>query len=246
MAQGSYLGPLTFIILIDSLKSVCLTHKFIDNTTLSEILDRRSTSMMQQFVDELTEWSRQHAMSVNGRKTKEMLIGPIRKKPPPPLTLDGAVIDRVKTFKLLGVHVSDDLKWSHHIDAICSKAASRLHFLKLLARSGASLEDLVCFYTSVVCPILEYACPVWHSSLTVAQADALESIQKRAMRLMCQLDYKTACIIVGIDDLNSRREHLALSFFNHNVLNTESCLHYLLLDKRNPDIINRLRKPKQY
>ena len=25
-------------------------------------------------------------------------------------------IDRVKTFKLLGVHVSDDLKWSHHID----------------------------------------------------------------------------------------------------------------------------------
>ena len=183
MAQGSYLGPLTFIILIDSLKSACLTHKFIDDTTLSEILDRRSTSMMQQFVDELIEWSRQHAMSVNGRKTKEMLIGPICKKPPPPLTLDGAVIDRVKTFKLLGVHVSDDLKWLHHIDAICSKAVSRLHFLKLLARSSASLEDLVCFYTSVVRPILEYACPVWHSSLTVAQADALESIQKRAMRL---------------------------------------------------------------
>ena len=38
-------------------------------------------------------------MSMNGRKTKEMLIGPIRKKPP--LSLDGAVIDRVKTFKLL-------------------------------------------------------------------------------------------------------------------------------------------------
>ena len=44
----------------------------------------------------------------NGYKTKEMLIGPIRKEPP--LSLDGAVIDRVKTFKLLGVHVSDDLK----------------------------------------------------------------------------------------------------------------------------------------
>jgi hypothetical protein len=157
--------------------------------------------MMQQLVDELIEWSRQHAMSVNGRKTKEMLIGLIRKDPPSPLVLNGAVIDRVKTFKLLGVHISDDLKWSHHIDAICSKAASRLHFLKLLARSGASQEDLVCFYTSVVRPILEYACPVWHSSLTVAQTDALESIQKRAMRLMCQSDYKIACIIVGIDDL---------------------------------------------
>ena len=82
----------------------------------------------------------------NGYKTKEMLLGAIRKEPP--LSLDSAVIDRVKTFKLLGVHVSDDLKWSHYIDAICSKAAYRLNFLKLLMRSGALLENLVCFYTS--------------------------------------------------------------------------------------------------
>ena len=40
MAQGSYLGPLTFIILIDSLKPACLTHKFVDDTTLSEILEK--------------------------------------------------------------------------------------------------------------------------------------------------------------------------------------------------------------
>ena len=54
----------------------------------------------------------------------------------------------------------DDLsKMSHHIDAICSKAASHLHFLKVIARSGASLEDLVCFYTSVVRPILELRLP---------------------------------------------------------------------------------------
>jgi hypothetical protein len=201
--------------------------------------------MMQLFVD-VIEWSRQHAMIVNGRKTKEMLIGPIRKEPPPQLTLDGATIDLVKTFKLLGVRVSDDLKWSQHIDAICSKAASRLHFLKLLARSGASLRDLVCFYTSVVRPILEYACPVWHSSLTVAQSDALEFIQKPAMRLMSQLDYKSACLHVGIDELYSRREQLTVNFFKWSVLNADSCLIYLLPEKRDPDIINRLRKPKQY
>ena len=129
------------------------------------------------------------------------------------------------------------------------QSAPRLHtvyFLKLFELSGSSLENLVCFYTSVVRPILEYACPVWHSSLTVAQADALESIQKREMRLLCQADYTMACMIVGIENLHSRREHLTLSFFNRNVLNTESDLHYLLLVTRDPDIINRLRKPKQY
>ena len=59
------------------------------------------------------------------------------------LTLVVAIIDHLKTFKLLGVHVTDDLEWSHHIDVICFEAASRLHFLKLLVRSGAALGDLV-------------------------------------------------------------------------------------------------------
>ena len=55
--------------------------------------------------------------------------------------------------------LDDLIKRSHHIDAIRSKAAYRLHFLKLLARSGSSLEDLVGFYTSVVRPILELRLP---------------------------------------------------------------------------------------
>ena len=83
MPQRSFLGPLTFIILIDSLRAACLSHKFVDDTTLSEIIDKGAASQMQQFVDELVEGSTRNAMNVNGRKTKEMLIGPICKKPPP-------------------------------------------------------------------------------------------------------------------------------------------------------------------
>jgi len=37
---------------------------------------------------------------------------------------------------LLGVHVANDLEWAQHVDAISSKTASRLHFFKLLKRSG--------------------------------------------------------------------------------------------------------------
>ena len=82
-------------------------------------------------------------------------------------------MERVTTFKLLGVHVAKDLKWAQHVDAISSKAASRLHFLKLLKHSGASLDDLLCFYKTVVRPALEYACPAWHSSLTTGQSLSL-------------------------------------------------------------------------
>jgi len=45
-------------------------------------------------------------MNVNGRKTKETMIGPILKDLPPLLLFNGATVERVQTFKLLGVHVS--------------------------------------------------------------------------------------------------------------------------------------------
>ena len=114
-------------------------------------------------------------MIVNSRKT-EMLIGPVLKDPAPSVSLSGTPVDRVTVFKLLGVHVASHLKWSQHVDAITSKAAARLHFLKQLKRSGAGWDDLLCFYSTVIRPVLEYACPVWHLSLTAAQTKALESL----------------------------------------------------------------------
>ena len=40
MPQGSWLGPLIFLLVIDDLIQLdCLVHKFVDDTTLSELLD---------------------------------------------------------------------------------------------------------------------------------------------------------------------------------------------------------------
>jgi len=38
MSQGSWLGPLTFLLLIDDLQVDCLAHKYVDDTTLTELL----------------------------------------------------------------------------------------------------------------------------------------------------------------------------------------------------------------
>ena len=82
------------------------------------------------------------------------------------------------------VHISNDLKWGQHVNVIFSKAASRLHFLKQLKQAGAGTDNLLYFYNMIVRPVLEYASPVWHSSLTVAQSNSLESVQKRAMQII--------------------------------------------------------------
>jgi len=102
----------------------------------------------------------------------------------------------------------------------------------------------LCFYTTVVRPVLEYACSVWHSSLTVSQYEALESLQKRAMRIIFNHDdYLTSLIIAGIDNLQTRREHLTEQFFLRNVIKEQSSLHYLLPTKRDLNMTSRNQPP---
>ena len=110
MPQGSYLGPLTFVILIDSLRPGCLTHKFVDDTTMSKILNKSVASNMQSLVDELVQQATETGMIVNDRKTKEMLVGSILKDPPLSVILSGTPVAPDTTFQLLGVHVANNLK----------------------------------------------------------------------------------------------------------------------------------------
>ena len=58
MPQGTWLGPLSFIVMIDDLKIACLTHEFVDDVTLTEILPSITTpSIMQNFFAELHSWA---------------------------------------------------------------------------------------------------------------------------------------------------------------------------------------------
>jgi len=101
------------------------------------------------------------------------------------------------------------------------------------------------FYCTVVRPVIEYASPVWHSSLTVAQSDALKSLQKRAMNINFPGDnYTAALTIAGVDTLRSRRDALTRRFFTQHVLDEKSCLHYLLPSKRDENTTGRLRKSR--
>jgi len=47
-----------------------------------------------------------------------------------------------------------------------------------------SNDDLLYCYTTVIRPVTEYACVVWHTSLTKGQTLQLESIQKRALKII--------------------------------------------------------------
>ena len=247
MPQGSWLGPLIFIILIDDLRLWLLTHKFVDDTTVSETVSKGSTSQMQSAAEALLEWSRLNHMNINCKKTKEMIIGPLCKESVTSLTIASSLVERVSVYKLLGVMITSSLKWDDHIDVITAKAAKRLWFLKKLKRAGVSTDDLVHYYQAVVRPVLEYACPAWHTSLTKQQIKLLEDVQRRALQIIVgNVKYSEACCAVGVQSLADRRSELCRSLYMQVVNNQFHSLHYLLPQKRDIELISRLRSANTY
>jgi len=122
------------------------------------------------------------------------------------------------------------MKWGDHVAAVTLKAAKRLWFLKKLKRAGVVREDLVYFYQSVVRPILECACPAWHTSLTKEQTKWLEAIQRRALQVIIDnIPYEEACCKLNLARLADRRHSLCRTLFQQ-ITNPEShILHYLLI-----------------
>ena len=74
---------------------------------------------------------------------------------------------------------------------------------------GQSHGHLVSVYVSVVRPVLEYACPVWHTNLPQYLSDNIEVIQKSALKCIFPgLDYAEILRRVNLDTLNVRRDSI--------------------------------------
>ena len=133
----------------------------------------------------------------------------------PDVQLDANTIPCVDTAKVVGLIINKNLTWQDHVDHIIKQASKRL-FMLFRARSfGATQEQLAQLYCQRIRPVLEYACPVWHPALTVAQRTSLERVQKRVCRIILGRyynSYSATLATFGLSSLEKRRDQLTLSF----------------------------------
>jgi len=77
---------------------------------------------------------------------------------------------------------------------------------KKLKRAGASPKDLVYYYQAVIRPVLEYACPAWHCSLTKEQTKTIEDVQRRVFQVtLGNVSYDEVCHTLNVSTLSDRR-----------------------------------------
>ena len=203
--QGTICGPKCFMMYINDLSTPVPLYKYVDDSTLFEICEMNSISLMQESVDIAAEWTKNNDMKMNSEKSKEMIIsyahGNIGNEVPNTL-IDGKVVERVDHVKLLGITLSNDLTWKRHVDNIVKKAGKRIYMLYQLKRAGVNQTDLVTIYISVVKPVVEYACPVWHM------------IQKRAVRAIFPgMSYVDILNHINLSTLKERRDYLCKKYF---------------------------------
>ena len=97
------------------------------------------------------------------------------------LYIGNQTVERISSYKLLGVVINENLKWNCHVDYITAKASKKLYALRLLKRTGVQEQDMLKVFRNSVGPILEYAVQVWQDVLDYLY-DRIESMQKRHLK----------------------------------------------------------------
>ena len=174
-------------------------------------------NLLQSYITEAEQFTLSNKMVINKQKTKVISFTKSKKWDfPPELNFsDGTEIECVSAIKLVGVIVTQDLKWSQNTEYICRKARKKLWILRRMKNLELDLFQLFDIYSKEIRSILEMAVPVWHPSLTKQQAADIERVQKLAFKIILQdryIDYELACKTFETETLEDRRTKLCYRF----------------------------------
>ena len=234
--QGTVLGPILFLLHINDLPSVISSkvRLFADDCLVyREIKNRQDQIALQKDINLLENWGSKWGMRFNAANCNIMRMS--RKQTPisTQYELSGQVLEEVKDAKYLGVTVSDDLEWTKHINAITTKANSKLSFLRRnLKGCPEKLRETT--YFVLVRSFLEYSATVWHPHQKY-NSDKLEMVQRRAARFVKGRYGMYESVTQMLEELtwvplSKRRENARLILF-YKIINNLAMVPHSCLEK---------------
>ena len=155
----------------------------------------------------------------------------------------------MKELKLLGVKITNDLKWNNNTEYITARAYKKLWMIRRLKLNGASNMELRDIYCKHVRSVLEYAEVVWHPGLPLENTTSIERVQKSALAIILGKEYESysnALDLLKLEKLSTRREALCTKFALKSLKSEKYSSWYVLDEKvcNTRSKINRL-KPTQ-
>ena len=135
--QGSVLGPLLFLLYINHLSELQLTNgskltlHADDILLFKPISCPEDSSALQVDINSIHDGIRACYLTLNPLKCKYLVCSRKRQPhlSPSGLLLAKTVLEKVESYRYLGVVVTSKLSWSDHIDQICTKARKLIGML---------------------------------------------------------------------------------------------------------------------
>lgn len=222
--QGAILSPSVFCIFISSLKVQNPRNsifKFADDTAII-IVHTKSTSDEENCKSEILsikDWYETHNLKLNTEKSKRLHIKHST-------GLDYAClreIQEVSDLKLLGIIITNDLKWSSHINYSVKKASRHLYLLRML-RPFVIKKDLTIIYNALIQSILDYGSQLYVGSITTVDGEKINKLVRRAHRIICNNDCRGDCL----PNQNIRRQQKSKNLFSQALRNINHVLHPII------------------
>ena len=178
--QGGVLSPLIWCLMVDDLlKKMNANNLFTlgysdDGVILLGGRDLNQVCVrMQGALDAVMDWCKPRDLSVHPDKLELVLFTRRIKLYGLHLpVLGGKQLELSSQVKYLGVILDKRMKWEHHIASKCSKAIRAFWQLKRAVGNKWGLSPKITYwmYTSVIKPMVNYACLVWWPRLNLVSA----------------------------------------------------------------------------
>jgi hypothetical protein len=180
--QGSHLGPLLFLIFINSIVSCCINSEpylYADDLKLFRpIKNAMDQTLLQMDLDRLSVWCSQNKMTMNASKCYHISFTRNKNIISTNYNIGGKPLKKVDTICDLGVVIDTHLNFNSHFSNIIKKASRMLGFLIRNAGQFKFTRTKILLYNTLVRSNLEYCSQVWTPFYEVHQ-NLIEKVQRR-------------------------------------------------------------------
>ncbi|KAK1788520.1 hypothetical protein P4O66_016944 [Electrophorus voltai] len=159
--------------------------KFTDDTVIiGLILDNNERTYLEE-IKHLENLCQENNLLLNVSKTKELIVDCSKKQERhyQPVRINGTTVERADSFRYLGVHILQDLPWSHHTNSLAKKARHHLYHLRHIRDFRLPSKVLRNFYTCTIESILTENITVWFGNSTKQDRQALQRVERSAERI---------------------------------------------------------------
>jgi hypothetical protein len=119
--------------------------------------------------------------NLNVIKTKELIVDYRKRRAEhAPINIDRTVVERVKNFKFLGVHITNKLLWFKHTKTVVKRARQHIFLFRRLKRFVMGPEILKHFYSCTIESMLTGCITAWYGNCSASDRKTLQRVVRMA------------------------------------------------------------------